>query len=101
VPFERSEVLTLESGLDGVVDFAAEAPGFLDLRVEAPSEPGDRARRHPGGRRRRERRRALEARRPEEANAHLAEVDRLKDVGDRMLRERLTALFGGGWARRR
>lgn len=31
--------------------------------------------------------------RPEAATAHLAEIDRLEDHDDRMLREGLTALF--------
>ena len=54
VPFERSDVLALASGLDDVVDYAEEAADFLGLyRVEAPDGPGDRARRHPRRRRRR------------------------------------------------
>ena len=39
VPFERSDVLALASGLDDVVDYAEEAADFLGLyRVEAPMD---------------------------------------------------------------
>ena len=39
MPFERSDVLALASGLDDVVDFAEEASDFLGLyRVEAPMD---------------------------------------------------------------
>jgi uncharacterized protein len=97
VPFERSDVLALASGLDDVVDFAEEAADFLGLyRVEAPMDQ------------------AIELTdtlaaagveiaaalskldKPEEAKGHLTEIDRLEDEGDRILREGLTALFEGG-----
>ena len=39
MPFERSDVLALASGLDDVVDYAEEAGDFLGLyRVEAPMD---------------------------------------------------------------
>ena len=39
VPFERSDVLALASGLDDVVDYAEEASDFLGLyRVDAPMD---------------------------------------------------------------
>jgi predicted phosphate transport protein (TIGR00153 family) len=97
VPFERSDVLSLASGLDDVVDFAEEAADFLGLyRVEAPMDQ------------------AIELSdtlaaagvevaaalskldTPEAATPHLTEIDRLEDDGDRILREGLTALFEGG-----
>src|SRR5918996_1961175 len=97
VPFERSDVLALASGLDDVVDFAEEAADFLGLyRVEAPMDQ------------------AIELSdtlaaagvevaaalskldTPEAATPHLTEIDRLEDDGDRILREGLTALFEGG-----
>jgi predicted phosphate transport protein (TIGR00153 family) len=100
VPFDSRDVLTLASGLDDVIDFAEEAADLLGLyRVEAPMDqaieladtlaaagaevalslgaldgPPD------GG----------------DAQRHLAEIDRLEDEGDRILRQGLTALFEGG-----
>jgi predicted phosphate transport protein (TIGR00153 family) len=97
VPFERSDVLALASGLDDVVDFTEEAADFLGLyRVEAPMDQ------------------AIELAdtlaaagveiaaalskldEPAAAAPHLTEIDRLEDEGDRILREGLTALFEGG-----
>ena len=96
VPFDRSDVLALASGLDDVVDYAEEAADFLGLyRVEAPMDqaialadtlsaagPEVAA--------------ALHAEDPREAPPHLLEVKRLENDGDRLLREGLSALFEGG-----
>ena len=97
VPFERSDVLALASGLDDVVDHAEEAADFLGLyRVEAPMDQAI------------ELADALAAAGIEVAAAlsklnhlagargHLSEIDRLENEGDRILREGLTALFEGG-----
>lgn len=100
VPFDRGDILALASGLDDVVDHTEEAAGYLGLyRVEAPShhaieladtlaaagsavglalgalDGGDEA---------------------GEAQRQLAEIDRLEDEGDRILRDGLTALFHDG-----
>ena len=97
VPFERSDVLALASGLDDVVDHAEEAADFMGLfRVEAPMDQAI------------ELADTLAAAGTEVAAAlskldglagarrHLSEIDRLEDDGDRILRESLTALFEGG-----
>jgi uncharacterized protein len=97
VPFERSDVLALASGLDDVVDYAEEAADFLGLyRVEAPMDQAIALTD------------ALAAAGHELAAAlasledlpaaqpHLREVKRLENEGDRLLREGLTALFEGG-----
>jgi uncharacterized protein len=97
VPFERSDVLALASGLDDVVDYAEEAADFLGLyRVEAPMDQAI------------ELADTLAAAGTEvaavlsklddlaDAKDHLTEIDRLEDEGDRILREGLTALFEGG-----
>ena len=97
VPFDRSDVLALASGLDDVVDYAEEAADFLGLyRVEAPMDQAIAladtlsaagaevaAAVH-----------AIED--PDEALPHLREVKRLENDGDRLLREGLSALFEGG-----
>jgi uncharacterized protein len=97
VPFDRSDVLALASGLDDVVDFAEEAGDFLGLyRVEAPMDQAialaDTL--------------ALAGREVAAALAsledlpaarhHLLEIKRLEHEGDRLLREGLSALFDGG-----
>jgi uncharacterized protein len=97
VPFERSDVLALASGLDDIVDYAEEAADFLGLyRVEAPMDQAI------------ELADTLAAAGAEvaavlaklgdlgEVDEHLTEIDRLEDEGDRILREGLTALFEGG-----
>jgi predicted phosphate transport protein (TIGR00153 family) len=100
VPFERSDVLALASGLDDIVDFAEEVADYLSLyRVEAPMDQaieladtlaaaGSEVALALG---------ALDGS-PDlaEAHRHLAEIDRLEDEGDRILRAGLTALFDGG-----
>ena len=100
VPFDRSDVLALASGLDDVVDYAEEVGDLLGLyRVEASMDQAI------------ELTDTLAAAGSELAQAlgaldggddlgdaqrHLAEIDRLEDEGDRILRAGLTALFQGG-----
>jgi predicted phosphate transport protein (TIGR00153 family) len=92
VPFERSDVLALASGLDDVVDYAEEAADFLGLyRVEAPMDQAIALTD------------TLAAAGQEVAASlasiedlpaawpHLREIKRLENEGDRLLREGLTA----------
>ena len=97
VPFERSDVLALASGLDDVVDYAEEAADFLGLyRVEAPMDQAialadtlAAAGHEVAG--------ALASIEDlSEAQDHLRQIKRLEHEGDRLLREGLTALFDGG-----
>jgi predicted phosphate transport protein (TIGR00153 family) len=97
VPFERSDVLMLASGLDDVVDYAEEAADFLGLyRVDAPMDQGIALTD------------TLAAAGREVAAVlgslddlpsavpHLVEIKRLENEGDRILRDGLSALFEGG-----
>jgi predicted phosphate transport protein (TIGR00153 family) len=97
VPFDRSDVLALASGLDDVVDFAEEAADFLGLyRVEAPMDQAialtDTL--AAAGREVAVALASLED--LPAAQPHLREIKRLENEGDRLLREGLTALFEGG-----
>jgi predicted phosphate transport protein (TIGR00153 family) len=97
VPFERSDVLALVSGLDDVVDYAEEVADLLGLyRVDAPMdqaiELADTLAR--AGREVAAALGSLDDLR--DATPHLLEVKRLENDGDRILREGLTALFEGG-----
>jgi uncharacterized protein len=97
VPFERSDVLALASGLDDVVDYSEEAADFLGLyRVDAPMDQAIALTD------------TLAAAGGEVAAAlrslgdlpgavpHLVEIKRLENEGDRLLRDGLSALFEGG-----
>ncbi len=97
VPFERSDVLALASGLDDVIDYAEEVADFLGLyRVDAPMDQAIALTD------------TLAAAGAEVAGAlgslgdlgaatqHMVEIKRLENEGDRLLREGLTALFEGG-----
>jgi predicted phosphate transport protein (TIGR00153 family) len=97
VPFERSDVLALASGLDDVVDFAEEASDFLGLyRVDAPMDQAialtDTLAQ--AGREVAAALASLDDLRS--ATPHLVEIKRLENDGDRLLRAGLTALFEGG-----
>lgn len=97
VPFERSDVLALASGLDDVIDFAEETADYLWLyRVEATMDQAINLAdvlALAGA----EVSLALEAvSGAADYTAQLTEIDRLEGEGDRILREALTALFDGG-----
>ena len=97
VPFDRSDVLALGSGLDDVVDYAEEAADFLGLyRVEAPMDQAI-ALADTLAAAGREVAAALAAIEDlSGARPHLREIERLENEGDRLLRDGLTALFDGG-----
>jgi uncharacterized protein len=97
IPFDQADLLALASGLDDVVDYAEEVADYLFLyKVEAPMEQAVAL----AG--------VLEKAGAELADAlgglheverlrpHLVEIGRLEHEGDRIERECLAALFGGG-----
>jgi predicted phosphate transport protein (TIGR00153 family) len=97
VPFERSDILALTSGLDDVVDYAEEAADFLVLyRVEAPMDQAIALTDTlcAAGREVAAAIASLED--LTAASAHLREIKRLESEGDRLLRDGLSALFEGG-----
>ncbi|MET0510119.1 MAG: DUF47 family protein [Thermoleophilaceae bacterium] len=97
VPFERSDVLALASGLDDIVDFAEEAADFLGLyRVEAPMDQAIALADTlcAAGREVSAAMASIED--PNAVTPHLVEIKRLENEGDRLLREGLSALFEGG-----
>jgi predicted phosphate transport protein (TIGR00153 family) len=97
VPFERSDVLTLASGLDDIVDFSEEAADFLGLyRVEAPMDQAVALTDTLAAAGREVAAATASLDDLGAATVHLREIKRLENEGDRLLREGLTALFEGG-----
>ena len=97
VPFERSDILALASGLDDVVDFAEEAADFLGLyRVEAPMDQAIALADTLGAAGSEVSAAMASIEDPNAATSHLVEIKRLENEGDRQLREGLSALFEGG-----
>ena len=100
VPFDRSDVLALASGLDDIVDYSEEVGDLLGLyQVEASMDQAIELTdtlASAGY----EVAQALGALDGDDdlgvAQRHLAEIDRLEDEGDRILRAGLTSLFQGG-----
>ncbi|MGH2714790.1 MAG: DUF47 domain-containing protein [Thermoleophilaceae bacterium] len=97
VPFERSDVLALATGVDDVVDFAEEAGDFLGLyRVEAPMDQAIALADTLAAAGREVAASLASLEDLPAAQHHLREIKRLEHEGDRLLREGLTALFDGG-----
>jgi uncharacterized protein len=97
VPFERSDVLALASGLDDVVDFAEEAADFLGLyRVEAPMDQAIALSDTLAAAGREVAASLASLEDLPAVQPHVREIKRLEHEGDRQLREGLTALFEGG-----
>ena len=95
VPFERSDVLALASGLDDIVDFAEEAADFLGLyRVEAPMDQAIALADTLAAAGREVAAAMASLERPDRLMPHLVEIKRLENEGDRLLREASRALRG-------
>jgi predicted phosphate transport protein (TIGR00153 family) len=96
-PFERSDLLSLASQVDDIVDFAEEAADLLALYgVEAPMEQGvalGEVLQAAG----REVCAALSSLdRPDLVHGHVVATKRLEEDGDRVARGALASLFEGG-----
>ncbi len=96
-PLDREDIHALAAALDDVVDYAEETADVLGLyQIEAPMEQAVELTgvlRDAG----RELAAALaKLGSTSDITAHLAAVDRLEDDGDRISRQALVALFGGG-----
>ena len=96
-PLDRADIHALAVAMDDVVDYTEEAADFLGLyKIEAPMEQAldltgvlrDAGRELSGALGK------LESMR--ELSAHVIELDRLEDEGDRISRNALVALFAGG-----
>ena len=96
-PLDREDIHSLAAALDDVVDFAEETADVLGLyQIEAPMEQAVELTgvlRDAG----RELAAALgKLGSMSEMTPHLVAVDRLEDEGDRISRQALVSLFGGG-----
>jgi len=96
-PLDREDIHALAAALDDVVDYAEEIADVLGLyQIEAPMEQAVELTgvlRDAG----RELSAALaKLGRMSEMTPHLEAVDRLEDEGDRISRQALVSLFGGG-----
>jgi uncharacterized protein len=96
-PIDREDIYALASGLDDIVDYIEEVAGFLGMyRVEATMEKAIEM-----GHVLREAARVISDAIPrlrtfKDMHHCTAEVSRLEDEGDRILREALAALFEHG-----
>jgi uncharacterized protein len=96
-PFDREDILALASGLDDVVDFIEEVANFLGLyRIEAPMQQAQEM----AAVLRQSTRAVCSAvprlRALQDIHEFTAEVNRLEDEGDRLLRGAVASLFDHG-----
>src|ERR1700750_865223 len=96
-PFDREDIIALASGLDDVVDYIEEVANFLELyRIEAPMQQAQEM-----AVVLRQATRAICSAVPrlralQDMNEITAEVNRLEDEGDRLLRGAVASLFDHG-----
>jgi uncharacterized protein len=96
-PIEREDILELASGLDDIVDFIEEASDFMGLyKIEAPMEQSQRMA-HILLQSTRQIEEAMPLLREfGDIAPYTAEIHRLENDGDRMVREAMAALFDNG-----
>jgi predicted phosphate transport protein (TIGR00153 family) len=96
-PIDRADILRLVSALDDIVDYIEEVADYLGLyRIEAPMVQAQALAGvlHDAARRIAEAVKLLRGYR--DVGAHAAEVHRLEDEGDRIVREAIASLFESG-----
>jgi uncharacterized protein len=96
-PFDREDILALASGLDDVVDSIEEVANFLGLyRIEAPMQQAQEMAAVLGQSTRAVCSAVPRLRALQDIGEFTAEVNRLEDEGDRLLRDAVASLFDHG-----
>jgi uncharacterized protein Yka (UPF0111/DUF47 family) len=93
-PFDREDIYQLASAVDDVVDHIEHASDLLGLyKIGAPMEQALEQARVLVGATEALAAALAELRRPAAAAPHLAEVTKLEDAGDRLVRDAIASLF--------
>jgi uncharacterized protein len=96
-PIDREDVYELASALDDVVDYSEEVADYMGIyRIEAPMEQAQRQAEILLASARQVHAAVTRMRDPSRLPTHTAEIDRLEDEGDRVMREAMASLFRAG-----
>jgi predicted phosphate transport protein (TIGR00153 family) len=96
-PIERTDILSLASAIDDVVDYTEEVADYLGLyKIEAPMEQSIRLARVLADASDQISQALGELRGAGNVTRHTVEVNRLENEGDRITREAVASLFDGG-----
>jgi predicted phosphate transport protein (TIGR00153 family) len=96
-PIDREDILELTSALDDIVDYTEEVADFLGLyKIEAPMEQAQRLAYVLLQASRQFAEAIPKIRGFKDISAHIVEIHRLENEGDRVTREALASLFEGG-----
>ena len=96
-PIDRSDILSLASAIDDVVDYTEEVADYLGLyKIEAPMEQSIRLARVLADATEQISEALGELRGTADITRHTVEVNRLENEGDRITREAVASLFDGG-----
>jgi predicted phosphate transport protein (TIGR00153 family) len=96
-PIDRQDILALVSGLDDIVDYTEEVADYLGLyRIEAPMDQALELSRVLRGATHQIAEAIPRLRGFHDLSQYTVEVNRLENEGDRITREAVASLFGGG-----
>jgi uncharacterized protein len=96
-PIDREDILALASALDDIVDFTEEVADYLGLyKIEAPMDQAIRLARVLRDSCRQIAEAIPRLRRFRDISHYTVEINRLENEGDRITREAVASLFGGG-----